>query len=281
MKFAMSNIAWNPEERIEAYHALVDSGVYGLEIAPGLFFHHADNPFEPDSVEIQLALKEIASIGLELVSMQSLLFGASGAALFNGANALDVFEGRMIQAIKLAGTLSIPNIVFGSPKQRVIPEGMSVEHAREHAANVFRNLGDVALLAETAIAIESNPAIYGTNFLNTLDEVTEFVTYVNHPAIVSILDLGAMHVNGEFSKIPKRLPLMLSKLNHVHVSEPELALAPQSSDQLAGVLSSLNTLGYTKSVSIEMRRPKTGMIGVKTSLKRLMSSAEKIGLKNE
>ena len=62
--------------------------------------------------------------------MQSLLFGVADAHLFGGKREQDKFEQGMERAIELAGNYEIPT-VFGSPKQRIIPEGMSQEEAIE------------------------------------------------------------------------------------------------------------------------------------------------------
>jgi sugar phosphate isomerase/epimerase len=202
MKLSMSNIAWAPEERVEAYSILASAGFTGLEIAPGLFFHAAQDAFAPDDRTAAEALAEIADAGLSLVSMQSLLFGVSGASLFEGPEARAAFERGMHRAIALAGRFAIPNLVFGSPLQRRVPEGMAMADALAQAAAVFRRLGDAAAAAGTRIAIEANPAAYGTNFCNTLDEALGFVAHVDHRAIVPHLDLGAMHMNGDFASVP-------------------------------------------------------------------------------
>jgi len=102
MKLSMSNIAWLPEERLEAYAILAEAGFTGLEIAPGLFCHAADDPFLPDTASARVARVEMADAGLSLVSMQSLLFGVTGAALFEGPEARAAFEAGMRRAIALA-----------------------------------------------------------------------------------------------------------------------------------------------------------------------------------
>ncbi|WP_298303727.1 sugar phosphate isomerase/epimerase [uncultured Erythrobacter sp.] len=278
MKLAMSNIAWAPEERLAAYQAMAEIGFTGLEIAPGLFFHQSDNPLVPCDVRAGEALSEMAGYGLELVSMQSLLFGVQGTGLFEGDDARAALVKGMHRAIDLAGRFGIPNLVFGSPAQRRIPDGMSMERALGKATEVFRALGDRAKSAGTRITIEANPAAYGTNFLNTLDEVEVFVAEVNHPAIAVILDLGAMHMNGEFDTVPERLRTISQTLNHVHVSEPELAPAPADPTLLAPVLSALDKHSYDKAVSIEMRRPENGIQGIKSSIVALATAAKTAGI---
>ncbi|MBA4766900.1 MAG: sugar phosphate isomerase/epimerase [Porphyrobacter sp.] len=274
MKLSMSNIAWLPEERLEAYAILAEAGFTGLEIAPGLFFHAADDPFLPDTASAQAARAEMADAGLSLVSMQSLLFGVTGAALFEGPQARTAFETGMRRAIALAERFGIPNLVFGSPLQRRVPEGAAMAEAWEQAAEVFRTLGDAAAAADTRIAVEANPAAYGTNFCTTLDEALAFVALVDHPAVVPHLDLGAMHMNGDFAGVPGRLPALAPALSHVHVSEPDLAPAPADPAALAPVLRALRAAGYARAVSIEMKRAPEGLATVRRAVAALAEARD-------
>jgi len=280
MKLAISNIAWTPDEREDVYDAMAEAEVTGLEVAPGLFFHAAEDPFLPPPDVAHVALAEIEDRGLALVSMQSLLFGVSGAGLFDGAEARANLTRGMERAIALAGRFGIPNLVFGSPGQRRVPEELPMQQALEQAVGVFRSFGVAAQKAGTKIAIEANPSAYGTNFLNTLNEAVDFVAMVDHPAVVTILDLGAMHMNNDFATTAPRIPALLPKLNHVHVSEPNLAPAPHDAAALSPVLDALRNGAYDKSVSIEMKRPFEGVAGVRLALARLVMAARTTDIKN-
>lgn len=275
----MSNIAWAPEERLEAYAALAEAGFTGLEIAPGLLFHAAEDPFDPDPAILRAALDEVAGAGLALVSMQSLLFGVPGAALFGDAAARAGFETAMRRAIALGGRLGIPNLVFGSPAQRRVPEEMAMDEAVAQGAAVFRRLGDHAAANGTAIAIEANPEAYGTNFCTTLDEAERFVTAVDHPAVRMILDCGAQIMNGALERTAALLPRIAPRLNHVHVSEPDLAPAPAPGRPaaLAPVFAALAAEGYAGAVSIEMKRPAGGLPEVRAALGRLADGVRLMG----
>ncbi|WP_196795266.1 sugar phosphate isomerase/epimerase family protein [Porphyrobacter sp. AAP82] len=268
----MSNIAWAPDERLEAYAILAGAGFTGLEIAPALFFHEAEDPFVPDTASARRARVEAADAGLAVVSMQSLLFGVTGAALFGSPEARAAFDKAMRRAIALAERFGIPNLVFGSPQQRRVPEGLAMEQALAEAAEVFRKLGDAAAAADTRIAIEANPAAYGTNFCTTLGAALGFVARVDHPAIVPHLDLGAMHMNGDFASVPALLPDLAPRLSHIHVSEPDLAPAPADPAALVPVLAALRAGGYVRAVSIEMKRAALGLAAVRSAVAGLAAA---------
>ena len=253
MKLAVSNIAWAPKHRDHAYAMLQAHGIRGLEIAPGLFLNGAKDAFQPTPAECEAALAPMRAAGLELVSMQSLLFGVEGAALFGERPERERFEEAMLRAIRLAGMLGIPNLVFGSPGQRVIPKSMSREEAEIIAVEVFRRLGDAAAAEGTILGMEFNPKVYGTNFLNHAVETATFVARVNHPAIQIILDVGAMHLNGDFETLPSFVAAQAGKISHVHFSEPYLAPAPADSDQAHRVLQAMSAVGYRRWYSIEMK----------------------------
>jgi sugar phosphate isomerase/epimerase len=275
MKFCASNIAWTYGERLVAYAVLQNAGFTGLEIAPRIFFAEEPDVFLPSDRRVIRALAEVEEAGLQLVSMQALLFGVEGAALFGATEERQRFNLAMQRAISLAGRLGIANLVFGSPRQRVIPPGMTALDAMEIAAKCFLHLAEQAQAAGTKILIEPNPAEYGTNFLNRQAEVEVFLDLVNHPAVCGIIDTGAMTMNDEgFADIALCLP----RIAHVHCSAPQLAPAPPTDAEAKRVLEGLMRLGYHGTVSIEMKRAVNGVEDFKAAVGRLASEARALGL---
>lgn len=273
MKLAVSNIAWAPHDRLAAYDVLGRYGITGLEIAPGLFLDGADDPFRPDTATLARARSEIADAGLRLVSMQSLLFGVAGAALFGPPKARERLRAGILRAIGLAEMLEIPNLVFGSPKQRVIPDDMDAAVAQDEAAAVFGALGDAAAAAGTRIAVEFNPAAYGTNFLTHAEAAISFVRAVDHPAVTLNLDIGAMHMNAEFDRIDTLIPDAIDRISHVHVSEPDLAPAPARDGDARHLFEVLRAAGYAAWVSLEMAAPEGGLGTLEAHVARLAGAA--------
>lgn len=194
---AISNIAWKPSEEDAVFDILQHYGVRGLEIAPPLAFPHEADPFAPSATAVSAFMRKIERRGLELVSMQSLLFGVQDAVLFGSDAQRDRFKHGLKRATELARRLGIPNLVMGSPAHRRIPETLERGDAELLAADVFREIGDHCLEASSTLALEPNPAVYGTNFLTTIGETIEFAQKVAHPAVSVNFDIGSLHLNGE------------------------------------------------------------------------------------
>lgn len=273
MKLAVSNIAWRPEDASSAYALLENRGVRGLEIAPGLLFPEEHDPFAPSPQAVLTKLQQTADAGLQLVSMQSLLFGVSDALLFGDAGQRSRFEAGLVRAIELAARLGIGKLVVGSPMNRTIPLGMERDQALEIAVDAFARLAEVAQKNACRLAMEANPPPYGTNFLNTFEDVTDFATRVNHPALGVNLDIGALYMTGEFEKVSALVEENAALLVHVHISEPNLA--PLSTDpyRLRRCLTALAGIGWTDWVSIEMRAtPEPTLSGIDSAIRISMEA---------
>ncbi|CAN5369781.1 hypothetical protein BH10PSE13_BH10PSE13_11260 [soil metagenome] len=272
MRLAVSNIAWPADQRDAAYALLCERGISGLEIAPGLLLAGASDPFEPSARELEEALAPVRAAGLQLVSMQSLLFGVTGAALFGTAAEREALQRAMQRALALAQRLGIPNLVFGSPRQRAIPVGLDRARAEAIAIDTFRGLGDAAVAADTRIAIEPNAATYGTNFLNRIEEAEAFVRLVDHPGIALNFDIGALHNQGDFERIGPIAQAAADCIAHVHFSEAGLTAAPADSKQAAQALLALERTGYSGWYSIEMAAAPDALDALADAIARLQAA---------
>lgn len=243
MKLSISNIAWDNKDDVFIYKTLKENGFSAIEIAPTRFV--TENPY--DSIqEIGKQCDKIREkFGLTIASMQSILYGRK-ENIFNTEEERNTLIQYMKKAIDLAHTIKCPNLVFGCPKNRLIS---SVEQ-KKYAIYFFDELGKYAIEKNTIVAIEPNPVIYGTNFINTTEEAFEFVQELSNPGIKVNLDLGTIIENDEsleniFQKI--------SFINHIHISEPYLECIKQRSlhKELRTLLEQYKYDGY---VSIEMKK---------------------------
>jgi sugar phosphate isomerase/epimerase len=278
MTLAVSNIAWSYSNRLAAYALLKEHGFTGLEVAPALLFAEEADPLQPSSAGFRARIEELQRAGLRLVSMQSLLFGVEGAALFGSSDELERLQGAMQRVIAFAGRAGIPNLVFGSPRQRVVPANMPIEAVLTRARDVFGRLGDLAAANNTVLALEPNPAQYGANFMTDVAETLRVVEAINHPAITLNFDVGALHMAGEYHNLHDQLTAARRRVSHVHLSEPYLAVAPASADDAATLLLELAAIDYKGAVSIEMKAVPGDEIGtVRQAVNRLSEASRRVG----
>ncbi len=243
MKLSISNIAWDASKDIEVYKLMEKHGFKGLEIAPTRFF--ADSPYERLSEAEKLAKKLKSDYNFEICSMQSILYGRT-EVIFENVENQRIITQYLFGAIDFAAAISCKNLVFGSPKNRCLIK----EEDYEVAVEFFRVLGEYASKKGTVMAIEANPSIYGTNFINFTKEAVEIVKDVNSMGFKVNLDFGTIVENREKIEV---IANYMEYINHIHISEPGLAPISQR-DEHRELASLLREKLYNGFVSIEMKK---------------------------
>lgn len=241
-KLAISNIAWDETEAAEMYTILQRCGL-AVEIAPPKVFEGYPNYKIMQVQQFKQHLNE--TYGIPIISLQSILFGLS-AELFKSKEEYMLIKTQIQSAICCAQLLDCPNIVFGSPKNR----NTYCEEDKQKGIDFFREIGQFAKQHNTVLAIEANPRIYGTNYINTTREAFELATVVDCDGFRVNVDFGTMIENDESLDI---LVENATYINHIHVSEPYLE-AIKTRDLHKELAIILNKIGYEKYISIEMKK---------------------------
>lgn len=243
MKLAISNIAWGKENDNEIYDFIKENSYSAIEIAPTRIIE--DSPYKNLDFAKEYANRLREEYKLKICSMQSILYGKTERLFGTNAERIALLDYTK-EAIDFASVIECKNLVFGSPKNRVIEN----EEQYEIAIDFFRELGEYALSKNTIISIEANPKIYSTNFINTTEEAFAIVKKVNSLGFQVNLDLGTMIENNEnFNILRKNINLV----NHTHISEPFLKEIKQR-DLHKKFCSLLKELQYDNYISIEMQK---------------------------
>lgn len=243
MKLAISNIAWNISENSNIYNYLNSKGIKFIEIAPTKIV--GENPYN----NIEKLIKETKSLkdnyDLKIVSMQSIWYGKTENIFASKENAENLIEYTK-KAIDFASAIKCENLVFGCPKNRNM---FDKEKDYVKAVDFFKKIGEYAGSKGVVIALEPNPTIYNTNFLNYTSEAIEFVKNLNMPSVKINYDLGTVIYNEESLDTLKE---NISLVNHIHISEPNLNIIEKRNihKELLKILKNNN---YEKFVSIEMK----------------------------
>lgn len=241
VNLAISNIAWGKEDDEAVYTAMQRAGFTGLELAPTRIF--PEEPYENLSKAALFGGYLRSRWGFAVPSIQSIWYGQSGS-LFDAADAerlLDYTAG----AYRFAHALNCPSLVFGCPKNRMLPPDTDPRAADAF----FDKAGTLAARHGVRLAIEANPPVY-TNFLNGTAEAFALVKRLGNPGLAVNLDLSTMLAQGErLRDFVDDLPYV----SHVHISEPGLQpIRPRPEHRELALL--LGAVGYKGYVSVEMGR---------------------------
>lgn len=242
IKLSISNIGWGADHDNEMYQYLKDVGYQGLEIAPTRIF--PNNPYDRLAEAKDWAEKLKTDYGLEISSMQSIWYGRQ-ERIFGTKEERCLLIDYTKKAILFAEAVGCKNIVFGCPRNRDTDDVLGNYTI---AIDFFREIGDYALEHDTIVAIEPNPVIYNTHFLNTTEQAVEMAYKSNSEGIKVNVDLGTIIYNEEDINYLKQIP---EYINHVHISEPGLKTI-EKRDLHSQTFSLLKKIDYDRYLSIEM-----------------------------
>ncbi len=242
IKLSISNIAWSSEKDAEMYLFLHDLGFTGLEVAPTRIFQ--EEPYNRICEAQEWAQNLRKDYNLTIPSMQSIWYGHN-EKIFGSIEERKFLIDYTQKAIDFAEAIGCRNIVFGNPKNR---DTEDVKRVMPTAIDFFREIGDYAAAHNTIVAIEANPTIYNTRFLNYTEQVVDIVDKINSEGIKVNVDLGTIINNEEDIYYLLQIPEYIS---HVHISEPRLM--PIKKRKLhKHLFDILKKIHYDKFVSIEM-----------------------------
>ncbi|HUQ20924.1 MAG TPA: sugar phosphate isomerase/epimerase family protein [Gemmatimonadaceae bacterium] len=249
MKLAISNLAWDSKHDAAVAALMQSRGIRGVEIAPTKIW--AD-PLEAPESEIDDYRQFWKGFGIEIVSLQSLLYGRPDLKLFGSkderAELLDYLK-RMIDLAARLGPNGI-GMVFGSPKNR-LKGNLSDDEAMETAVPLFRSLGQHAAFHDVTFCIEPNAAENGCDWIKTSSEGVALVKTVDSKGFRLHLDAAAMSLERENPK--SAIGDAADVLHSFHVSERNLApISTSSSSDHAAFADALRNVNFSGWASIEM-----------------------------
>ena len=238
---SISNIAWAAGDDETVYGFMKELGYTGLEIAPTRLFPEA--PYDRLDEAKEWSDNMYSSYGIRISSMQSIWYGRN-EMLFGTEEERKILTDYTKKAVGFASATGCGNLVFGCPRNRNMPDGAD----RDIALRFFKETGDHAAANNTVIAMEANPPVYNTNYINDTLSATELVKEVGSKGFMLNLDLGTMIANGENLSVLKGNEHLIS---HVHISEPGLKMI-EKRELHRELAVFLKESGYDKYVSIEM-----------------------------
>ncbi|MCA9054701.1 MAG: sugar phosphate isomerase/epimerase [Planctomycetaceae bacterium] len=226
---------------------IADLGYTGIEVAP---FTLASRPREVTPEHRQQLKQTAAEHGLEIIGLHWLLAKTEGLHLTTDDA---VTRRRTADYLKeladLCADLGGNVMVFGSPGQRNLQQGVSREAAYENAAGVFR--AAMPHLAARGVYLCMEPlTTKETDFCNTCADGFELIGLVDNPQFVLHQDVKAML--GEGRSLPDLIRRYAPVTKHFHVNDSNLLGPGMGETDYRPIFEALLETDYDGWVSVEV-----------------------------
>ena len=247
MKYAICNemyVDW-PFEKAFAHAAAL--GYTGIEIAPFTIDKNAFNISPTKRNEIC----ELASAnGLEIIGLHWLLAKTEGLHLTTADMETRQRTANYLgELARLCQDLGGQVMVFGSPPQRNIPEGVSEVQAFDHAVEVFRSVAPILESTGVTLALEPLGPEEG-NFILTAQSAIAIAQAVDSTNVKLHLDVKAMST--ETKPIPDIIRDSRDWLVHFHANDPNRRGPGMGNVDFVPIFGALYEVSYDGWVSVEV-----------------------------
>ena len=248
MKFGICNEIfkdWNDMDRTIAY--VREVGYDGLEIAP--FTLAASVTDIPDATRRAIA-QRAEQEGIEIVGFHWLLAGTEGLHLTHPEATVRERTAAYVRDLaRFCGDVGGRLMVFGSPAQRNILDGVTKSEAFDYAREVFESALPVCEENGVTLCMEQLSHLE-TNFCDTVKDTVQLVEAVAHPNFQLLLDTKAMAF--EETSRADLIRKHATVLHHYHANDENLGYPGSGEVDFAPIFEALHAIDFTGYVSVEV-----------------------------
>lgn len=247
MKFAICQelfVDWDWERQCKF---IAETGYTGIEAAP---FTLAKRITDVSAERRATLRKQAADHGLEILGLHWLLAKTEGLHLTTPDAAVRKATTQyIIELGNACADLGGDVLVFGSPLQRNLADGMTKEQGLANAAEVFR--AAMPSLAARGVKICMEPLTpKETNFITSCADAVELIGQVGHPNFVLHQDVKAMLSESE--SIPSLIHKYAKHVGHFHVNDSNLLGPGMGPTDFTPIFQALLETKYSGWVSVEV-----------------------------
>lgn len=249
MKLGMCNELLRHMPLAQAFERLARLGYDGIEVAPWTINAEVMDITEDDAKRVREYAEQA---GTEILGLHWVFGDKSECHLTHPDAAVRRRTQDYLQRIvRLCDQLGGHVVIFGSPKQRTVLDGVAPGDAWDYAKSILGSGEFLHNLEQHGVTFCLEPlSANQTNFLTTTDEVIRFAREVSHPRFGMMLDGYTLGWAGEDSveAIRKSGPC----LKHFHADD-ETGKGPGCGAlDHAPIASTLREIGFAGYVSVEI-----------------------------
>ena len=247
MKFAICNETFVGWPFDKAFSFARKCGYTGIEIAPFTI----DKDAAAISAQQRATVRGLAeSEGLEVVGLHWLLAKTEGFYLTSPEAEVRERTSRYFEALaKLCRDLGGTIMVLGSPQQRNLLPGVSLEQAHEYAAETLRAAMPTIEGCGVTLALEPLGPAEG-DFLRTAAEGEQLMARIDSPNCRLHLDVKAM--SSESLPVAEVIRNHGANMAHFHANDPNKQGPGFGDVDFVPIFAALEDIGYDGWVSVEV-----------------------------
>jgi sugar phosphate isomerase/epimerase len=246
-KFAMCNETFEGWPFGKVCRFVASCGYTGLEIAPFTIAQYVTEVPARRRARLRQLMEDA---GLECAGLHWLLAKTEGFHLTHpDAEIRKKTADYLIELAKFCADLGGDIMIFGSPKQRDLLEGVSRDQGMAFAAEVFR--AAMPTLEELGVTLALEPlGDKETNFLPFASDAVELAEMVDSPRCQIMLDCKAMIHEAE--PIPALIRRHQSWIKHFHANDPNLRGPGMGDMDFVPIFQALAEIKFDRWVSVEV-----------------------------
>jgi sugar phosphate isomerase/epimerase len=247
MKFAICNEIFQGWKLEETFAHAAKTGYDAVEIAPFTVAKSVTDISAKERLQIRDAA---AGAGIAISGIHWVLAQTEGLHLSHPDTVIRERTSRYLcDLVDFCADLGGQIMVFGSPKQRSIPDGVTPRDAWVSATAAFRE--SVARAGNRAVTICLEPLSSAeTNFINTAAEAIQFVQQFDSPHFKILLDVKAMCA--ESKPIPQIIRDSWPHFAYFHANDKNLKGPGFGNVDFKPIAGALKEVGYEGCVSVEV-----------------------------
>ncbi len=246
-RYAICNETFGEWPLAKACEFVASCGYEGIEIAP---FTLGATPTALSAIARGELRRTIARAGLDCVGLHWLLAKTEGFHVAHPDAAIreNTVE-YLTELVRLCHDLGGRVLVFGSPKQRSLLPGVTLEQAHGFIRDVFSRLLPVLEATDTVVALEPLSPVE-TDVLTTAAETCTVLEAIRSPHVRLHLDVKAMAA--ETAATPDIIRASAHWLEHFHANDTNLQGPGFGSVDFLPIFQALSDVAYPGWVSVEV-----------------------------
>jgi sugar phosphate isomerase/epimerase len=243
----MCNETFEGWSQLRIFEFLAECGYQGVEIAPFTI----DTDVRRVDANRRAELRRCAeAAGVEVVGLHWLLAKTQGLHLTSpDPKTRQRTAEYLAELARFSSDLGGRAIIFGSPRQRNLAEGISRDEGMDYAAAVFQEV--IPVLEQTQVTLCLEPlGPTTTNFLVSAADAVELAQRIDSPWCRLILDCKAMQ--REERSIPELIRWARPWLAHFHANDFNRRGPGMGDLDFQPILAALREIDYAGWVSVEV-----------------------------